>query len=590
MCRGHEEVLDEILLLGLHAHTATAASALRAIEGHRRALDVAVVRNRDRDVFVRDCVLDRDLVRDIDDLGATRIRVCRLEIAEFGADDVVDLLAAREDRLQPRDRGLDLGELVDDLLPLEARETLELQFEDGSRLDVAQAELGDEADAGLARGRGIADELDDRVEVVEGNDVATQNVGTRLCLAQLELGPPAHDLAPEVEEVVADLEEIEDPRAAVDDRQHDDAERVLELGLLVELIEQDLRGLILADIDDDAHAAAIALVARLGDALDLLLADEFSDALDKPRLVHLVGKLGDHDGFAVVLALLDFGACAHGDGAAAGAEGGADAVAAEDEAAGREVGAENPLHQAFEALVVGGSRLLVLEEVQESFDDLAQIVGRDVRGHADGDAGRAVDEEVGKDGREDGRLFEAVVVVRLELDGLLVEIGHHRGGDLREPRLGVAHGRGRIAVDRTEVALAIDEDGPHVEGLSHADEGVVDRGVAVRVVLTHDVADDAGALSEGTTGVQAELVHREEHAPVGGLEAVADVGQSAPDDDGHCVVHVGLAHLVRDVDGRIAIVRERTRRGGIVCRVDRLVGHDGFPTRRGSRRTARCPR
>ena len=66
--------------------------------------------------------------------------------------------------------------------------------------------------------------------------------------------------------------------------------------------------------------------------------------------------------------------------------------------------------------------------------------------------------------------------------------------ELAHPALGVTHGRRRIAVDRAEVALTVDEHVAHREVLGHADERVVDRAVAVRVVLTDDVADDARAL------------------------------------------------------------------------------------------------
>jgi hypothetical protein len=64
----------------------------------------------------------------------------------------------------------------------------------------------------------------------------------------------------------------------------------------------------------------------------------------------------------------------------------------------------------------------------------------------------------------------------------------------RQARLGVAVGRRRVAVDRAEVALAVDERVAHREVLREADHRVVDAGVAVRVVLAEHVADDRGAL------------------------------------------------------------------------------------------------
>ncbi len=195
-----------------------------------------------------------------------------------------------------------------------------------------------------------------------------------------------------------------------------------------------------------------------------------------------------------------------------------------------------------------GRQRVILDQVDEAVHDLAQIVGRDVRGHAHRDARGPVDQKCGEDGGKNRGLFESVVVVRLELDGLFVEIGHHGGGDLGEARFGVAHGGRAVAIDGAEVPLAIHQDGPHVEVLRHANEGVVDRGVAVRVVLAHDIADDARALPKGLSGDQADLVHGVQHATVRRLHAIAHVGQGATDDHRHGVVHVGLLHLVGDVD------------------------------------------
>ena len=69
------------------------------------------------------------------------------------------------------------------------------------------------------------------------------------------------------------------------------------------------------------------------------------------------------------------------------------------------------------------------------------------------------------------------------------------------------------------------------------------------MVLAHYIADDAGALARGTIGLEAHLLHGVENAAVDGLESVADVGESASDDDRHGIVEIRLAHLVFNVDG-----------------------------------------
>jgi len=181
--------------------------------------------------------------------------------------------------------------------------------------------------------------------------------------------------------------------------------------------------------------------------------------------------------------------------------------------------------------------------------DLAQVVRRDVRRHTDRDTGRAVDQQVREARRQDRRLLVTAVVVVLEVDGLLVDVPEHLHGQRLHLALGVPHGRGRVVARGAEVAVGVDQRHPHRPGLRQAHQGVVDRGVAVRVVRTHDVADDAGALVEALLGAVAAVVHRVQDAAVDGLEAVPDVRQRTRDDDGHRVVEVGALHLRFEPDG-----------------------------------------
>jgi hypothetical protein len=70
----------------------------------------------------------------------------------------------------------------------------------------------------------------------------------------------------------------------------------------------------------------------------------------------------------------------------------------------------------------------------------------------------------------------------------------------RQLRFGVAVGGGVIAVDVAEIALPVDQRVAQREILREADHRVVDRLVAVRVVLADDVADDARDLLVGAGG------------------------------------------------------------------------------------------
>ena len=67
---------------------------------------------------------------------------------------------------------------------------------------------------------------------------------------------------------------------------------------------------------------------------------------------------------------------------------------------------------------------------------------------------------------------------------------------------GVTIGRGRIAVDRAEVALSIDQRIAQGKRLRQANQRVIHREVAVRVVFAHHFSDDAGALTGRLLGAR----------------------------------------------------------------------------------------
>ena len=164
-------------------------------------------------------------------------------------------------------------------------------------------------------------------------------------MVELELGAPRDDLGAEADERLEQLLEGHQLRPAAVERQRVDAEDGLQRREAIELVQHDVGHGVALQLDHQAHAVAVALVAHLGDALDLLVAHHLGDALVQARLVLLVGDLGDDDRLAAAADLLDPRLGAHDQRAAAELVGGADAVAAEDDGAGREVRARHVLHE-----------------------------------------------------------------------------------------------------------------------------------------------------------------------------------------------------------------------------------------------------
>ncbi len=243
-----------------------------------------------------------------------------------------------------------------------------------------------------------------------------------------------------------------------------------------------------------------------------------------------------------VAELLHLGAGPHPDVALAGGVGRPDAGPAHDDPPGGEVGALDVLHQ----VVQGG--LPVVQHADGGVDDLPQVVGRDVGGHAHGDAAGAVHQQVGEAAGQHPGLLPALVEVGVPVHRLLLDVPEHLVGDLGHAGLGVTVGGRGVAVDGAEVAVALHQAVAHGEVLAQADHGVVHRRVAVGVVLTQHVAHAGGRLLEGLVAGEAALVHGVENAAVHRLQAVPHVGQGPAHDDGHGVLNVRVLHLVLQVD------------------------------------------
>ena len=97
---------------------------------------------------------------------------------------------------------------------------------------------------------------------------------------------------------------------------------------------------------------------------------------------------------------------------------------------------------------------------------------------------------------------------------------------------------------------------------------VIDRGVAMRVIFTHDVTGDAGALDVFLVPVEPQFVHPEKDAAVHGLEPVTRVRQGAGNDNAHGVVEIRAPQLVLDgYGGNVAAAGPRRRRKGVFIAV-----------------------
>ena len=216
----------------------------------------------------------------------------------------------------------------------------------------------------------------------------------------------------------------------------------------------------------------------------------------------------------------------------------------ENRSPGREIGPLDVLHQPLER------QLAVVEpavqQQHQGIADLLQVVGRDVRRHPDGDSRGPVDQQVGKLGRQDFRLLVGRRIVRTVVDGLFADLAQQRLGDGGQPALGVPHGRRGIAVDRAEIAIALDQRVAQAERLGHPHQGVVDRLVAVGMVGLHHLTHHGRRLDVPAVRREVQVrPHRVQDAPLHRLQAVADIGQGSRGDHAERVIEIARPRRLR---------------------------------------------
>ncbi len=209
-------------------------------------------------------------------------------------------------------------------------------------------------------------------------------MGTIASLAQQMLCTPRYDLFAERDKGREQILQVHYLRTAAIQRNDVRPKGRLQWRIAVELIEDDLAHGIALKLDHHAIALAVRFIAQRGNAGDLLVAPQLADALDHRGLVHLVGNFGDDDRLAIAAQRLHLDLPAHDNRAAAQMVSQANALAAKNNAASREVRPGDDLNELIDP------HCRIVDERNAAIDHFAEIVRRDVGGHPDRNPARAV--------------------------------------------------------------------------------------------------------------------------------------------------------------------------------------------------------
>src|SRR5262245_14816312 len=230
--------------------------------------------------------------------------------------------------------------------------------------------------------------------MIKRNLQAFEDMEALLRLAQVVSGAPRHHFFTVIQESFEGLFEVEHPGTAVGNGEHVHAERFLQRGVLIELIENNVGYRIAFELDNDTHPFAVRFIAKIRDSINFLLLYQTGNLLDDPILVDHEGDFTDDDLlFTSAFDRLGESLAAYLNDAFAFVISLSDRLLAVNETASREVRPGDILHQLLDG------EIRIFHQGNQSIDHFPQIVRWNIGRHADRDTRGAVDQQIGNAGR-----------------------------------------------------------------------------------------------------------------------------------------------------------------------------------------------
>ena len=180
---------------------------------------------------------------------------------------------------------------------------------------------------------------------------------------------------------------------------------------------------------------------------------------------------------------------------------------------------------------------------------------RNAGGHTYGDTICTVYQKVWNLHRKHLRLLLCLVEVWHKVYYIFVKICQKNLlGQFLQSCLCISHGSGAVSLNGAEVSVAVYQGFALLEILCHYNQCFINRAVPVRVVFTHGISNDTGALTIWTVVTDPKLVHIIQGSSLYRLQAIADIRKCPGNDNAHGIIYIGFLHHVRIVRGNYILL------------------------------------
>ncbi len=562
-----KQVCQEVAFLRVAAAHPPAPATLAPIRIRHHALDISLVRDRYDHRGVFDEFFHTELAHRICDDRPPRVAELGLHFVNVLADDVHHERRIAEQLLMAFDLLHELAILLGELLNFQPRQPLQLHRQNRVRLNARQKlipprdppdkHFREKLDQGgslvqtqcsrhqprsrLRRIRRCLDQFDNRIDIPHRQHQRLDDVRPLPRLAQQVPRSTRDHLAPVEEVLLHHLLHRKRLRLLPHEGNIYNGIIALQRRMTIQLVDHDRLGDVpLALHHQTNRVLPVRFVADVADLVQPPVLDATRHPLRNRVLQNPERNLIHHDPKPASTHLFRVQLRPHHQRPSAPRVGVPNPRPAADHPTRRKIRTRDDLHDLLHR------QIRIRNQRDQRVTDFSQVVRRDVRRHPHRNARRAVYQQVRKLRRQHLRLGPRVVIVRDEIDRLLVDILHHLHGRGRHPRLRIPHRRRWIAVDRAEVPLTVHQWIAQIERLTQPHQRRIHHPLSVRVIISGCVTRNLGALPVSTPRPQMQVVQRHEDPPLRRLQPVPHIRQRSRHDHAHRVAQVGLLHFFRD--------------------------------------------
>ena len=283
---------------------------------------------------------------------------------------------------------------------------------------------------------------------------------TFLCFIQIIFCPSCHNIFLMCKIIFEHLRERQHLRLKASvycyQTQHDHTKGILQLCMFIQLIQNYIRIGIFTKIDTDTHTFTAGMVIQVCDSIDLFITDKLCDLLDKACLIYKVWKLCDYDTGFTIGQSLDICHSADTDLATTCTISFLDSSCSEDGCSCREVRSLDNLKKFFHCCLAVFFHN-VINNLNNGINCLTKIMRWNIGRHTYSDTCCTVYQQIRKTCRKYNRLTFCLIKVRLEINGIFVDVCKHLHGNLAETCLCVSHGSRTVTIHGTKVSMSVNQ-------------------------------------------------------------------------------------------------------------------------------------